>query len=163
MGKKPISHLEFRTHDVNRLQSFYGELFGWRFDKDGDYTLVDTGNKELTGGIFAIPPNQPEMRPGVSAYITVKDLEAAEARVRELGGHIVVSKHEVPGMGHFSTFVDADGNVMAVWQELGKKAQKKAEKAEKKAEKAEKKADAKAAEPKAEAAKPAAPAAKPAK
>lgn len=140
MGKKSISMLEFRTHDVNRLQTFYGELFGWKFTKDGDYTIIDTGNKELMGGIFAIPPNQPEMRPGVSAYMTVKDLEAAEARVRELGGHIVVSKHEVPGWGHFSTFVDADGNVMAVWQDLDKKSQKKAAKAEKKAKKAEKKA-----------------------
>lgn len=139
--KQPISMLEFRTHDVPRIEHFYGALFGWKFKKDGDYTLIDTGNKELMGGVFHIPAGQPEMRPGVSAYVTVKDLEAAESRVRELGGHIVVSKHEVPGWGHFSTFVDADGNVMAVWQSLDKKAAKKARKAEKKAAKKAKKAE----------------------
>src|SRR5262245_753869 len=120
MGKKhPFNHFEFRTRDSNKLQSFYGTLFGWKFSDGGPgYTMISTGNDEVGAGIMQLGPDMASAKPGLSGYIHVKSLEDTEARIRELGGNVLASKQEVPGMGHFSVFVDVDGNQMGVWQEL---------------------------------------------
>jgi uncharacterized protein len=142
MAKKaPFNHFEFRTRDRKRLSDFYGSLFNWKFAEQGPiYSMIDSGNEEITGGIFQITPETPDMPPGVSAYIAVKSLDETEAHIRELGGTVLKSKEEVAGMGHFSIFKDVDGNTMAIWQNLDKKERKAAAKAAKKAEKAAKKA-----------------------
>ena len=146
MGKRqPIEHLEFRSKDPQRLRKFYGDAFGWKFKDDmGGYTMIDFGTKDVTGGIFPIPTDKPMITPGISTYVTVKDLTNAEEKLRALGAQIVMSRQEVPGFGHFSTFIDPDGNANAVWQSLTKGQRKKAEKAAKRAAKAAKKAARKA-------------------
>ncbi len=140
MAKKhPVNHVEWRTRDTARLQRFYGDLFSWKFAAAGpSYTMVSTGNKELTGGIMQIEKDQHQVTPGLSNYVLVDDLTAYEARVHELGGKVLMSKQEVQGMGWFSIFHDVDGNVMALWQNIDKKALKKEEKRAKKAAKAAK-------------------------
>jgi predicted enzyme related to lactoylglutathione lyase len=142
--KNVINHIEFRTKDKNRLKSFYSDLFSWKFQDLGDgYTTIDTGAKEAGGGIIQTGENEPA---GVLNYISVDDLDGYEAKVKAKGGHVKMSKIEVPGMGHFSIFTDVDNNTLALWQNVevakkkAKKAEKKAAKAEKKAHKAEKKA-----------------------
>src|SRR6476646_9034535 len=115
MGHKNlINHIEFRTKDKNRLKSFYGDLFAWKFQDFGDgYTVIDTGAKEAGGGIMQTGENEPT---GVVNYISVDDLDGYEAKVKAKGGQVKMSKIEVPGMGHFSIFSDVDNNVLALWQ-----------------------------------------------
>src|SRR5579859_396808 len=100
--RQPIEHLEFRSKDPQRLRKFYSEAFGWKFkdDMDANYTMIDFGAKGVTGGIFAIPSDKPMITPGISTYVTVKDLDGAESKLRSLGAQIVMSRQEVPGYGH---------------------------------------------------------------
>jgi uncharacterized protein len=140
MGKKNVvGHVEWRTRDTERLKSFYGKIFKWKF-KDampGIYTQVSTGNREITGGILQLQAGE-QIPTGTSNYISVDDLADAESKILEQGGKVLMSKNEVPGEGWFSVFTDPDGNVMAVWQAMSKKERKAQKKALKAAQKATK-------------------------
>lgn len=130
MAKNRIVHVEWRTNDGAKLSHFYGELFNWKFKAEGEanqYTLVDTKNKELAGGIFQLPPGA-LMPPGFMNYIEVDDLEAYEKKVQTLGGKVMMSKQPVEKWGTFSVFADLDGNVVGLWESLKKKDKKKKKK-----------------------------------
>jgi predicted enzyme related to lactoylglutathione lyase len=146
MGKKnPLGYVEWRTKDPERLGKFFAAAFKWKLKIDeSGYGVLDFGDKQMHAGVQKLEGG--DNRPvGVSNYITVKNLEATEERIREAGGRISVSKQEVPGIGHFSFFSDPDGNLFAIWQALGKKERKRAQKAAKAA-----KREAKAARKEAE-------------
>lgn len=147
MGKKnPISHVEWRTQHAERLKSFYGGVFKWKFDDvaPGHYTMIDFGNKDTEGGIHHVTPEM-QIPVGMCTYIAVASLDETEAKIKEHGGKVVVSKQEVPDWGHFSMFLDPDNNMAAAWTALSKKDRKKEKKA-KKAEKTEKPQKAEKAE-----------------
>lgn len=67
--------------DVGRARAFYGELFGWELADYGQGATVATAG--IPGGIHGGDP-------GASPYLffAVADLEAALAKVRELGGSV---------------------------------------------------------------------------
>jgi uncharacterized protein len=56
-----------------------------------------------------------EATPGPRVYFDVDDVEAAVARVRELGGE-AANAMPVPGMGWFTTCKDTQGNHFGLWQ-----------------------------------------------
>jgi predicted enzyme related to lactoylglutathione lyase len=137
--KNPIEHIEWRTRDAARLRKFYAALFNWKFDdvQPGHYTMVDFGNEGGGGGIWHMTPDV-QMPPGICNYITVESLEKTEAKIKELGGNVLVSKQPVEGWGHFSVFTDVDNNTMAIWERASKKEKKQAKKAAEKAHEAQK-------------------------
>ena len=51
-------------------------------------------------------------------YVEVGSLDDALARVRELGGTIVVEKTEVPGMGAYVAINDTEGSEIGLWENL---------------------------------------------
>jgi len=114
----PLCHFELMTTDLAKCTSFYGTVFGWKFDNDSmpGYTLVDTG-QEPTGGIFSAP----EVAPGPCAniYFQVDDIEGTLQRASESGGMIIVDKTEIPGVGHFGMFTDPEGIAVGVMQPAG--------------------------------------------
>ena len=69
--------------DSDRARRFYGALFGWSFSEppSGKGAVIEAG--DVPGGIHGGDP-------GASPYLffRVDDIEAAAARVRELGGQI---------------------------------------------------------------------------
>jgi predicted enzyme related to lactoylglutathione lyase len=109
-----IVHVEFPAEDADRAQSFWSGLFGWSFQDSGtpgmDYRMAQTG--EGTGAaVFAA-----ESRPGYpSYYFDVDDIDAASAKVRELGGQ-ADQKMPVPGHGWFAACKDSEGNAFHLWQ-----------------------------------------------
>jgi predicted enzyme related to lactoylglutathione lyase len=148
MAKNKIGHFEWRTRDASRLKEFYSSLFKWKFKEVmPGYIMVDTGNEDIAAGIWQLAGDSP-VTPGTSNYITVADLAATEEKIKTLGGKLLVSQQEIPGIGRFTLFTDCDGNVMAAWQEATKKERKAADKAAdaaKKAKKEEKRAKKQAA------------------
>ena len=62
---------------------FFGELLGWRFEYDAaiDYFHVDDHVQPVAMGIAGAAASAE-----VACYFRVADVEAARARVRELGG-----------------------------------------------------------------------------
>jgi uncharacterized protein len=75
------SFFELGTGDVERARAFYTALFGWQMDPTGGGYSIDAGG--FPAGLHAGDP-------GAQAYLffRVDDIEAAAARVRELGGRI---------------------------------------------------------------------------
>ncbi len=117
MARNPIQHVEWRTRDRDRLKSFYGSVFDWKFKDEmgGGYTLVDFGAKDMGGGIFPIPPEQ-QIPTGVCNYVAVEDLGPYEEKIRASGGNVMMSGQEVAGYGWFTIFTDPDGNALALWK-----------------------------------------------
>jgi uncharacterized protein len=75
------SFFELGVADAARARAFYTALFGWRMEPVGNGFSIDAGG--LPGGLH---PGDPEAAPYV--FFRVDDIEAAAARVRELGGRI---------------------------------------------------------------------------
>jgi uncharacterized protein len=74
-----LSFFELGVEDTDRARAFYGTLFGWEFvDEDGART-IETPN--IPGGLHGGDP-----RASPYLFFRVDDLDAALARVRELGG-----------------------------------------------------------------------------
>jgi uncharacterized protein len=76
-----LSFFELGVGDADRAREFYGSLFGWEFVDEGKGATIETPN--VPGGLHGGDV-------GASPYLffRVDDLDAACARVRELGGEV---------------------------------------------------------------------------
>jgi predicted enzyme related to lactoylglutathione lyase len=75
------SFFELGVADAERARAFYTSLFGWQMDSVRAGFSIDAGG--FPGGLH---PGDPEAAPYL--FFRVDDIEAATARVRELGGRI---------------------------------------------------------------------------
>jgi predicted enzyme related to lactoylglutathione lyase len=103
---------ELPAKDTGRATSFYGELFGWqfqRFEGGAEYNMTYEG-----GG--AIHPA--ESQNGHLLYFGSDDIDASVARVRERGGQ-AADKQEIPGVGLYSQCTDTEGNPFGLYQQGG--------------------------------------------
>ena len=107
-------HVEIPAGDTGRAREFWGGLFGWQFQEfEGSPTEYHmTRFSETQGG--AITGAEGEER-GTRVYFDVDDINAANARVAELGGS-AGDALPVPGMGWFSVCTDSEGNEFGLWQ-----------------------------------------------
>ncbi len=101
---------ELPAADTQRARDFYGRLLGWTFEPfgDDDYHMAS----EAGGAIYAAAEN------GLLAYFGVDDIDAAVARVRELGGEAGPAE-ELPGIGRYAHCTDSEGNRFALHQQDG--------------------------------------------
>src|SRR4051812_18609001 len=91
-----VRHWQFLTSDPDRTAAFYGDLFDWPVSNAngmGYRTVSSSGGIGIDGGIWPTPPGGLE---GVQIYIEVADIDATLARVRELGGTVVLEKQILP-------------------------------------------------------------------
>jgi hypothetical protein len=107
-------HVEIPAGDTAAAKEFWGSLFGWQFQEyPGAPTEYHMARfSETTGGaIYGSDgtPSTPRL------YFDVDDINAANARVVELGGE-AGDAMPVPGMGWFSHFKDTEGNDFGLWQ-----------------------------------------------
>jgi predicted enzyme related to lactoylglutathione lyase len=112
----PVVHWEINSNNAQRLQEFYGKLFGWEINANNpmNYGMVNTGSKiGANGGIGQNDPNQPPPPP-VTFYVQVSDLQATLDNVTALGGTVVTPPTEIPNMITFALFRDPDGNIIGL-------------------------------------------------
>jgi predicted enzyme related to lactoylglutathione lyase len=93
--------------DAGRAQSFYGGLLGWRFSPGNVPGGSNIEGVSPPGGMFEGGEGGPEL------YFMVDDLEAAIARVRELGGE--ADEPEPTHGGRFSRCQDDQGARFGIW------------------------------------------------
>jgi predicted enzyme related to lactoylglutathione lyase len=122
MDKKLLKHgmfswFELMTSDVAGAKKFYKSLFGW---KTADmkmpgmkYSTVAVGGVEVAG-IMTMPPKAKKMPPQWGAYVTVDDVDATARKAVKLGGKVIVSAQDVPGVGRFCVIQDPQGAMLSV-------------------------------------------------
>ena len=110
-------HVELPVKDKARAKTFYGEVFGWKFQdvSEMDYTLFTTPGGVVGGGFFTPSKEMPDK---VINYITVKSIEETAERVTKFGGKTLGPKMEIKGQGMMMHLADSEGNMIALWQQL---------------------------------------------
>ncbi|MCB1163886.1 MAG: VOC family protein [Candidatus Krumholzibacteriia bacterium] len=113
----PVVHFEVTAKDGPASREFYAKLFGWQFqlwEGGSDYGLLAAGAEKnaIGGGIGAAPAG---MKPYVTFYVMVEDLQASLDRAVHLGGAIVQPPTPIPGMGASALFTDPDGNLIGLF------------------------------------------------
>ena len=105
--------------DVDRAKAFYEQV---GFNADHDHVVSDDIRfVQLTppgsGCSIALGKGVTDMEPGSlrGLQVVVDDINAANARVRELGGE-AGDPMPVPSMGWFSLCTDTEGNDFGLWQ-----------------------------------------------
>ena len=118
MGQ-PVVHFEVVGRDAKALRSYYGELFGWRFDADNpmNYGIVQREQNVsddgvgIGGGIGAGPEGY---EGHVTFYVGVPDVEAALAKAESLGGSRMMGPERVMEQVEIGQFQDPEGHVVGV-------------------------------------------------
>lgn len=107
-------HVELPAGDTARAREFWGGLFGWQFQAfEGSPTEYHmTQFSETQGG--AVMAAEGDKR-GTRVYFDVDDINAANAKVGELGG-TSGEPVPVPGIGWFSICQDTEANEFGLWQ-----------------------------------------------
>jgi len=109
-----IVHVELHSADPAKTKSFYGEVFGWKFQDipEMNYTMWKAPN-EPAGGIMKTMEGRP---PQVLNYIMSKSIDDTVQKITNLGGVILQPKMEIPGQGWWALFQEPGGTMMALYQ-----------------------------------------------
>ena len=98
-----VVYFQLNVADGEKAKAFYGGLFGWVAAPGNVPGGVNFEGPSPPGGAFG--GGETDARPLV--YFGVDDLEAALARVRELGGE--AGEPEQAGVGRFAICKDDQG------------------------------------------------------
>jgi predicted enzyme related to lactoylglutathione lyase len=124
----PVVHFEMPYEDRERLVKFYTQVFGWQMQKlgkdMGDYITAATTETDgngmvkrpgaINGGFYPKKPDWPAQYPSV--VIAVDDIEEAMKKVVDAGGKVLGEPMEIPGIGHYVSFTDTEGNRVSILQ-----------------------------------------------
>jgi hypothetical protein len=108
----PVIHFEVVGKDLEKLQSFYGEVFGWTMQPmpEMGYAMVEKVGDGIAGGLG-------QDRDGgsghVTFYVSTDDPQATLDKVESLGGTTVMPVTEMP-MVTLAMFADPEGHVIGI-------------------------------------------------
>jgi predicted enzyme related to lactoylglutathione lyase len=108
---------ELWTTDVQKALGFYQGLLGYGLDSmdmgpQGTYHVLKTGDLPRAG-VTQIAPGNP-MPPQWLPYVHVADCDAGVASAQKLGGEVVMTPTEVPGVGRIAILRDPQGAGIAI-------------------------------------------------
>jgi len=122
MASNRVVHFEIPANDPQALTRFYGELFGWKFQKaqlpGPEYWLCDTGT-EGPGINGAVMQRQHPQQPVVN-YVEVASIDATIDRAVKLGASVALPRMPVPGVGAVAAIIDPQGTICGLWEVLQK-------------------------------------------
>lgn len=102
---------ELITTDVEAAKAFYTRVMGWgvlNASLPGEaYTLFTAGDV-FVSGLMHLPEDASEASgtPSWLGYVAVDDVDAAAARVENLGGVVRVPPTDIPDISRFTIFTD---------------------------------------------------------
>jgi uncharacterized protein len=105
---------EFMSGDVAASKAFYTKVVGWNTEDmpmpGMTYTLLRMGDTQV-GGMMTLPKEAGDagMRPGWLGYIATDDTDRAAAKVKQLGGKILMPPTDIPNVGRFAMAADPVG------------------------------------------------------
>lgn len=119
-----VCHFELTAANVARARRFYEKAFGWKMSgiPEMGYTLVQTAKVGKSG----LPKEPGVINGGMMKRskqfqhpiitIWVKDIDAAQVKIKKAGGRAVGVKNPVGEMGWAAYFKDTEGNVIGLFQ-----------------------------------------------
>lgn len=123
----PVVHFEMPYDDRARMARFYEAAFGWQTqmlgEEMGNYVTAataETGENgplrpgTINGGFYPRQADRPAQVPSV--VIAVDDIRAAMAVVKKAGGEVLGEPMEIPGIGHYVSFMDTEHNRVSMLQ-----------------------------------------------
>jgi len=123
----PVVHFEMPYDDRARMARFYESAFGWKTqmlgEEMGNYVTAATAETgpggstqpgTINGGFYARNPEWPAQHPSV--VIAVDDIHAATQQVAKAGGVVLGEPMEIPGIGHYVSFMDTENNRVSMLQ-----------------------------------------------
>ena len=126
MVDNTIVHFDIPAMDVEKLKTFYSELFNWKIYRAPgpiDYWMIETVPVDeqgmtvrpgVNGGMYK--KDQPELKP--VNYILVDDIDESIQKIKNLGGTITQPKQQVPGIAWIAQAIDPEGNPLAILQSM---------------------------------------------
>jgi len=113
-----VTHFEIYTDDLEAVQPFYRDVFGWKFQKfEGgpmEYWLVTTGDDKEPGINGGLTRPREGQSPGTLNTVAVASLDQTIRKIEQRGGKICVPKMAIPKVGWLAYAADPAGNVFGI-------------------------------------------------
>jgi predicted enzyme related to lactoylglutathione lyase len=100
------------ARDGNLAKNFYENLFNWEITDVGP--LLKISGSGINGHILKWPHKEHPTH--VSIYINVNNIQESLAKVKEMGGTVILPEMAVPTGGSIAQFVDPDGNIIGIYK-----------------------------------------------
>lgn len=111
---------ELHTNNPAGATRFYSDVFGWEPEVQSvpgfEYTTFKRDGGDGFAGMMQLQAGEP-----VSywlTYIAVDDCDATAAKVKALGGTVIVEPQDIPDVGRFAVALDTEGAVFGLLQPL---------------------------------------------
>ncbi|MEV5724948.1 VOC family protein [Streptomyces pharetrae] len=105
------------TPDIEGAASFYGGLFGWRFQPAGPaaggYGFFQLDGRTVAGGMQTAPAQGP---PSWTVYFQSPDAEAGVRAAEQAHGGVVQRPMDVADQGRMAILTDKAGVPFGIWQ-----------------------------------------------
>jgi hypothetical protein len=108
----PVVHFEVSGSDLDKLQSFYSELFGWKTQRATGgmpYAMVEKEDGGIGGGIGQAPDGNDH----VTFYVDADDPQAILDKAEQLGGKTILPVTDLPQVT-IALFADPEGHVVGL-------------------------------------------------
>ena len=113
--ERMIDYVEMPATDIKAVQSFFSELFGWKFTDYGpDYCDFQDGR--ISGGFYRSEQVMAADAGSALVVFYARDLQQTLDKVVSLGGEISKPVFSFPGGRRFH-FKAPGGNEFAVWSD----------------------------------------------
>jgi predicted enzyme related to lactoylglutathione lyase len=129
-----VVHFEIQSTDVDAVQSFYEQLFDWKFQKMGEdyggYRVITTGPgmeemakgvsiKEvgINGGLMKRSGTQAAAGTSPNAFtciVGVEDVDATVEKAQGLGGEVALPAMDIPMVGRVAYLLDPEKTLFGI-------------------------------------------------
>ena len=120
--KNNLSHFAIYIDDIDRVKSFYSNLFGWDYNSYGqdDFLQIKDSSDDDAKLIGALQSRKyspiDEKIIGFECSVAVEDIDAIISKIEANNGKIVMPKTEIPYVGWLVKFLDTEGNIVCAVQ-----------------------------------------------
>ncbi len=110
-------HIEIASTDPERTKKFFEDVFEWDFEgvPEMNYHTYEAPSPPH-GGLMSPMENQ---RPGILNYLLSHSIDEDIKKIESAGGHILLPKMEIPGVGWWASFEEPTGIVLALFEAKG--------------------------------------------
>ena len=122
-GVGTIGWTDLTVADAEKVRDFYVKVVGWKAEGVemggySDYAMAAPESGQMVAGVCWKRGINADIPSQWLVYLTVKDLKAAVASCRKLGGAVVVGPRPLSG-GNFAVIRDPAGAVCALFEPPG--------------------------------------------